>query len=130
VKIEWSPIVDIETALKSAMEIDGAIGAAIVDVDSGMALGSIGGGRHLDLEVAGAGNTEVVRAQLRAMAMLEMQDEIEDLLITLGRQYHLIRLLRTSQTGTLFAYLALDRGRANLAMARHQLRQIERVLAF
>jgi hypothetical protein len=120
--------VDVETALKSAMEIDGAVGAAIVDAESGMMLGSIGGGRHLNLEIASAGNTEVVRAQLRLMAMLEIQDGIEDLLITLGRQYHLIRLLDTKGAGTLFAYLALDRGRANLAMARHQLRQIERIL--
>jgi hypothetical protein len=120
--------VDIETALKSAMEIVGAVGAAIVDAESGMMLGSIGGGRDLDLEVASAGNTEVVRAQLRVMAMLDMQDGLEDLLITLGRQYHLIRVLDTGDAGTLFAYLALDRGRANLALARHQLRQIERVL--
>jgi hypothetical protein len=122
--------VDIETALKPAMEIDGAIGAAVVDAESGMMLGGIGGGRHLDLEVASAGSTEVVRAQLRVMAMLEMQDGIEDLLITLGRQYHLTRLLATDGAGTLFVYLALDRGRANLAMARHQLRLIERVLTF
>ncbi|WP_214406491.1 hypothetical protein [Pseudonocardia lacus] len=120
---------DIETALKSTMEIDGAVGAAIVDAESGMMLGSMGGGRHLDLEVAAAGNTEVVRAKLRAMAMLDIQDDIEDVLITLGRQYHVIRLLDTKGAGTLFVYLALDRARANLAMARHQLRQIERVLS-
>jgi hypothetical protein len=122
------PCVDIETALKSAMEIDGAVGAAVVDCESGMVLGALGGGRHLDLEVASAGNTEVVRAQMRVMASLEIQDRIEDLLITLGRQYHLIRLLDTGRIGVLFLYLALDRGRANLALARHQLRQVERLL--
>lgn len=119
---------DIETALTSAMEIDGAVGAAIVDAESGMMLGSMGGDRDLDLEVASAGNTGVVRAQLRLMAMLEMQDGIEDLLITLGRQYHLIRVLDTAGAGTLFAYLALDRARANLEPACDQLRQIERAL--
>ncbi|GAA1834522.1 hypothetical protein GCM10009836_10990 [Pseudonocardia ailaonensis] len=116
---------DIETALKSAMEIDGAIGAALVDYDSGMALGTMGGGRHLDLEVAAAGNTEVVRAKMRTMASLDLGDEIEDVLITLGRQYHLIRLLNSAHGSSLFLYLALDRGRANLAMARHELRRVE-----
>jgi hypothetical protein len=119
---------DIDTALKSAMEIDGAIGVALVDYDSGMALGSLGGGRHLDLDLAAAGNTEVVRAKMRTMASLALGDEIEDILITLGKQYHLIRLIPSERSGSLFLYLALDRHRANLAMARHELRRVERDL--
>jgi hypothetical protein len=118
----------IEPALKSAMDIDGALGAAIVDYESGMALGSLGGSRELDLEVAAAGNTEVIRAKVRVMAALGLSDEIEDILLTLTRQYHLIRLLGTDRSSSLFLYLALDRGRANLAMARHQLRQIDKAL--
>jgi hypothetical protein len=116
---------DIETSLKQAMEIEGALGVALVDYESGMALGSLGGGRYLNLEVAAAGNTEVIRAKMRTMASLELNDEIEDILITLGRQYHLIRLMSTNRSASLFLYLALDRQKANLAMARHQLRQIE-----
>jgi hypothetical protein len=53
-------LVDAETALKEAMTIDGALGAALVDWGSGMSLGSLGGGKYLDLEVAAAGNTEVI----------------------------------------------------------------------
>jgi hypothetical protein len=120
---------DIETALKDAMEIDGALGVALVDYESGMALGSLGGGRYLDLDVAAAGNTEVVRAKMRTLASLNMADEIEDILITLGRQYHLIRLLSGGSSQTLFLYLALDRAKANLALARHHLKRIEAGLA-
>lgn len=116
---------DIETALKGAMEIDGALGAALVDYESGMALGILGGGRHLDLEVAAAGNTEVIRAKMRTMASLDLGDEIEDILITLGKQYHLIRMLPTTRSASLFLYIALDRSRANLAMARFELKRIE-----
>lgn len=120
---------DIEPALKTAMDIDGALGAALVDYDSGMALGTLGGGRDLDLDVAAAGNTEVVRAQLRTIASLGLDEEVEDVLITLGRQYHLIRPVPAGRSSSrLFLYLALDRTRSNLAMARHQLRQIEKVL--
>ncbi|MFF8832639.1 hypothetical protein [Streptomyces sp. NPDC015131] len=115
-----------ETALKEATTvIDGAVGAALVDYTSGMALGTIGGGKDLDLTVAAAGNTDVVRAKLRTMEMLGLKEDIEDILITLGSQYHLIRLLRGRGTDGLFLYLALDKSRANLAMARHQLRKIE-----
>jgi hypothetical protein len=119
--------VNIETALKEAMAIEGALGVALVDYESGMSLGTLGGGQGLDLEVAAAGNTEVMRAKIRTLATLSMDDSIEDILITLGRQYHLIRPL-TSSRGSLFLYLALDRSRANLALARHGLKRIESTL--
>ncbi|MFE2494590.1 hypothetical protein ACFXKS_32715 [Streptomyces scopuliridis] len=115
-----------EAALKQATTvIDGALGAALVDYSSGMALGTVGGGKDLDLTVAAAGNTDVVRAKVRTMELLGLQDEIEDILITLGSQYHLIRLLKGRGNNGLFLYLALDKSRANLAMARHQLMRIE-----
>ncbi|MEV6397582.1 hypothetical protein AB0M39_22900 [Streptomyces sp. NPDC051907] len=115
-----------ESTLKEALTIiDGAVGAALVDYTSGMALGTVGGGKELDLTVAAAGNTDVVRAKVRTMEQLGLKDGIEDILITLSTQYHLIRLLKGRGTSGLFLYLALDKGRANLAMARHQLRQIE-----
>ncbi|MDX2563738.1 hypothetical protein PV371_29385 [Streptomyces sp. TX20-6-3] len=114
-----------ETSLKEAASIEGAIGAALVDYTSGMALGTIGGGKDLDLNMAAAGNTDVVRAKVRTMEMLGLGDEIEDILITLGRQYHLIRLLKGQGKNGLFLYLALDKDRANLAMARHQLKKVE-----
>ena len=122
-------MVNTETALKDAMSaIEGAIGAALVDYTSGMALGTIGGSKQLDLTVAAAGNTDVVRAKVRTMEMLGLKDEIEDILITLGGQYHLIRLMKGRGSSGLFLYLALDRTRANLAMARHQLARIEATL--
>lgn len=122
---------NIDTALKEAMAIPGALGAALVDYESGMSLGTVGGGDWLDLEVAAAGNTEVVRSKLRVISALKLNDSIEDILITLSRQYHLIRLLTSAKRGgsTLFLYLVLDRERANLALARHNLRAIEADLA-
>jgi hypothetical protein len=48
------------------------------------------------------------------------------MLITLGKQYHLIRPLRARPT--LFFYVALDRQRANLAMARIALADVEKDL--
>ena len=117
---------NIEAALKEAMNIDGALGACLVDWESGMSLGAAGGGTYLDLDVAAAGNTEVIRAKMRTMESLRLDDSIEDILITLSKQYHLIRLLKSSRSDQgLFLYLVLDRGKANLALARHSLKRIE-----
>jgi hypothetical protein len=117
---------NIEAALKEAMNIDGALGASLVDWESGMSLGAVGGGKYLDLDVAAAGNTEVIRAKMRTMEALRLDDSIEDILITLAKQYHLIRLLKSSRSEQgLFLYLVLDRARANLALARHSLKRIE-----
>jgi CheY-like chemotaxis protein len=90
-----------------------------------MMLGSLGGG-PINLEVAAAGNTEVVRSKTRVMSQLKLNDSIEDILITLGRQYHLIRPV-ASKDG-LFIYLVLDRVKANLAMGRHRLAETETAL--
>ena len=117
---------NIETALKEAMSIEGATGAALVDWESGMALGTIGGGKYLDLDLAAAGNTEVIRAKMRTVETLRLDDTVEDILITLTKQYHLIRLLSNANgQQKLFLYLVLDRNKANLALARHHLKRIE-----
>ncbi|MFQ6227094.1 hypothetical protein [Nocardia sp. NPDC002869] len=119
---------DMDLALEDMMSIDGALGAAVVDYNSGMALGTLGSSKALDLNVAAAGNTEVVRAKLRTIEQLGLQEDIEDILISLSSQYHLIRPMTGRKSRGLFLYLALDRGRANLALARHRLRGIEEEL--
>lgn len=117
---------NIKEALAKIMQMDGAIGTCIVDSNSGMMLGSEGGTGSVNLEVAAAGNTEVVRAKRKTMKALNLKDSIEDILITLHGQYHLIRPL--SSNDALFIYLVLDKTKANLAMARHSLRNIEKDL--
>jgi hypothetical protein len=120
---------NVADSLKAAMQIDGALGVALVDFNSGMTLGTDGGGPNLDLEVAAAGNTEVIRAEAKTMSRLGLEDKIEDVLITLGTQIHLIRLMSSASGEGLFLYLALDRSRANMAMARRELQNIERGLS-
>ncbi|MEU3248022.1 MULTISPECIES: hypothetical protein [unclassified Streptomyces] len=116
----------VDISLKETMtSIEGALGAALVDYTSGMALGTLGGGKDLDLAIAAAGNTDVIRAKTRTMEHLGIKSDIEDMLITLSHQYHLIRPLKGKDGNGLFLYLVLDKGKSNLAMARHQLKRIE-----
>ncbi len=104
-------------------EIDGFVGACLVDSESGLMLASEEGTGALDLEAAGAANMEVVRAKNAAMKALGLKDKIEDILISLGGQYHLIRPLASNKD--IFMYVALDRKRANLGMARLAVKKVE-----
>ncbi|MES5820736.1 hypothetical protein [Streptomyces sp. RG80] len=116
----------VEVSLKEMMAgIEGSMAAAVVDYTSGMALGTLGGDKDLDVTVAAAGNTDVIRAKLRTMEQLGLKARIEDILITLERQYHLIRPVAGRNGNGLFLYLVLDKARSNLAMARHQLKRVE-----
>ena len=107
------------------LNIDGAIAAAVVDFASGMLLAG-GGSPAVDLEIAAAGNTEVMRAKMKTMKMLNLQDIIDDILISLGTQYHLIRPL--SKHEGLFLYIVLDKSKSNLALARRGLIETDRRL--
>lgn len=116
----------IQQTLDELLSLDGAMCAAIVDSTSGMMLGSAGSG--LDLEVAAAGNTEVVRAKSKVMRALGLNDVIEDILITLGKQYHIIR--PSARKEGVFIYYVLDKNRANLAMARRKTADVDKDLSF
>ncbi|MEX0317617.1 MAG: roadblock/LC7 domain-containing protein [Ruegeria sp.] len=112
----------MSTDISKLSEIKGLIGACLVDSETGLMLASEGGGK-LDLEAAGAANVEVVRAKLAAIETLGLNDSIEDILITLGKQYHLIRPL--DKNPTVFIYAALDKKTANLGLARIQVKAVE-----
>jgi CheY-like chemotaxis protein len=117
----------IKQSFTKIMSLDGFIGVSLVDSESGMSLGAEGGG-SMNLDIAAAANSEVVRAKRKAIAALGLDDKIEDILISLGKQYHLIRPMR--ERPGFFFYLALDRARGNLALARAVLAEAERTVEF
>jgi len=113
---------NLRASLDEILDIDGAIGAAIVDYDSGVTLGGKGGDT-IDMELAGAANTHVTLLLQELLHEHDLDEPIEDVLVTLGEQYHLTRF--SEKHDTIFTYVILDRATATLALARRQLVQIE-----
>ena len=118
---------NISKTLEETMKIDGAIGTALADWDSGLCLGALGGGERINIEVAAAGNCQVVKAKMATMSELGIKGGINDILITLDDQIHLIRPLKRGDN--LFIYLAIDKVKGNLGMARHRLQKLEAELS-
>jgi predicted regulator of Ras-like GTPase activity (Roadblock/LC7/MglB family) len=115
---------NITETLDTLLKVDGALCAALVDSSSGMVLGTAGSG--LDLDAAAAGNTEVVRAKLKTIKSLGLDEQIEDILITLTSQYHIIRPL--AATPEVFIYLVLETAKSNLALARLKVKEADAAL--
>lgn len=122
---ELNKMANLQDTLNGIMNIAGAKAAALVDWESGLTLGTVGSG--FDIDLAAAGNTNVVRSKLEVMKSLKIKGGIEDILITLTDQYHMIRLMDSNPN--LFIYVALDRSSSNLGMARHQLSALEKELS-
>ena len=98
-----------------ANDIPGFIAASLVDLESGMTLGARTSRNDFDLTAASAYNSEMVKQKLKIMKSLNLRTHFEDMLITLGDQIHLIKLVTPSS----FVYLAADRANSNLAIVRN-----------
>ncbi|TPX05303.1 hypothetical protein FJ656_07240 [Schumannella luteola] len=107
-----------DAAVAALLAIEGAMCAAVVDSDSGMVLSQCGSG--MDVDLAAACHTEVVRAMRRTLTWLDLDDGIEDVLVTLTSQYHILRPVAAYPN--VFILLVLDRARSDLGMARIKLR--------
>jgi hypothetical protein len=104
----------LDTIGKIEAELSGFIAASVVDLDSGMTLAARSKRPDFDLALASAYNSEMVKAKFKTMKVLNLTTTLEDMLLTLGDQIHLIKIL----TPGTFLYLATDRAATNLALAR------------
>lgn len=115
---------NVTESLQRLIELPGARAAALVDSSTGMVLGHAG--KDDDLEITAAANTEVVRAQLNSIGAMRSGDVIDDILITLGAQYDIVRPLAAHPS--VFLYLAMDKNKSSLAMARFKVEECEKQL--
>lgn len=103
---------------------EGFLSAALIDMDKNACLAAVDTGHASQLEALVSGHVDLVQAKRRTIEKLNLEDDLEDIVISLGREYHLVRLVRRQPR--LFFFLTLDRARANLAMARYLLSDVEK----
>ncbi|MFV8331625.1 hypothetical protein [Flavobacterium sp. GSP14] len=100
--------------------VSGFIAVAVTEVKTGMSYKSLSVVSSFDPELASAYNLEVVKAKITAIKALGLSETIEDIMITLSNQIHIISL---SENGEYFIYLAVDSSKANLGMTRAMLKK-------
>ena len=115
----------LDAAMADILSLNGSIAAAVVDWKTGMVLCS-DTKQKFDIELASAGNAEVVKAKMATMKSLGLDGTIEDILITLSNQLHIIRTI--SSNPNLFLYLAISSDGASLAMAKMKMQSVEQGL--
>jgi hypothetical protein len=89
---------------------------AVVDSETGMILGKAGSGVEIDLAAAGA--SVILRARLASIKALGGVETIDDVLISLTSQVQIIHPLPSNPS--IFTYLIGDKSKSSLAMARYK----------
>ena len=122
---EWArghnTVMALADALHALLRLPGATYSCVVERDSGRVLAEVGNGE------AGSGDSEGVvpysvprwGTAVAAMFGTTSGDELDDVMITGRRSYHLVRPL--GPDASVLVYLRLDRSRSNLAAARREL---------
>ena len=105
----------LEVINRIETDVGGMIAAAAVDLESGMTLAAKSNRPEFDLSVASAYNSELVKQKMKIMQALNLKATLEDMLLTLSDQLHLIKIL---PGGAGFLYLAAEKGGTNLAILR------------
>ncbi|MCQ8188669.1 hypothetical protein [Streptomyces rugosispiralis] len=116
---------DIQESLRDVMECEGVLAASLVDYLSRITLGAVQTPQGPDLEKVAYGDTDVLRAKLATLELLGYSPErLEDIVVTLDTEYHLIRPISRRASQGVFLYLVADRARVDLDVARATMRDV------
>jgi hypothetical protein len=104
----------VEALDKIASDMSGFVAASVVDMESGLTLGTKTQRSDFDLSIASAYNSELVKQKIKIMRALNLKSNLEDMLLTLTDQLHMIKMISPN----VFLYLAAERDSTNLAIMR------------
>jgi hypothetical protein len=111
-----------DATLVPLTSIDGCVLACLIDQATGMVLASASGQSSPNLPTAAAAAADIGNVLAVLSSKLAAHEEPEDVIVTLSRHFHLIRIIRHDSGQRILLLAVFDRRRANLAMARHEIR--------
>jgi hypothetical protein len=111
-----------DALLAPVTAIDGFRLASLIDASTGMVLASAQDRQDISLTKAAAGAADIAGVLGMLTGELAAGDELEDVMVTFDKHFHLIRMVRPANLQTVILLVVLDRARANLAMARRAIR--------
>jgi hypothetical protein len=131
----------VRAALSRLTSIGGLVVACLIEPDSAYVVDAVVGdvrftetadvpAAELVARTVAAGASDVAQVISLMTASLGDPDELEDVIITLGRHHHLITPLPAAGANGLLIVVILDRARTNLALARQQLRALGPLLEY
>ena len=122
--------IEVGDSLVDLLGVSGALVAGIGNWKTGKCLAFKGLNKesfpNYKIETAITYNSEVIKAKMRAAQALQFEEAIDDIMISLPNQWHIIKLLSKDE---LFLYLALDRSEASISSAGLKLMQAKRNLS-
>ena len=107
--------------------LDGLIFVALVDGSTGLVKASPARGPDIDRAALAASEIwKTHRRTLRQLGHSRPGEPLEEILVTAGSRYHILRTLRAHPD--LFILAVLDKLRSNLAMTRYRIMEAQQVL--
>ncbi|MDZ7854631.1 hypothetical protein [Sphaerotilus sp.] len=107
--------------------LDGLIFVALVDGNTGLVKASPARGPDIDRAALAASEIwKTHRRTLRQLGHSRPGEPLEEILVTAGSRYHILRTLRAHPD--LFILAVLDKLRSNLAMTRYRIMEAQQVL--
>jgi len=114
-------------ALGDMLSVDGLLGCAVIDGTTGLVLArECREDPPADLDLAAAASAQVLRAHRLAARSMGLPDQIDEVMVSSGPRQSVMRTL--SRHPDLFLLAMLDKFRANLALARYKLMEVEKSL--
>ena len=114
-------------ALAEMVSIEGLLGCAVVDSTTGLVLArEAREDQTTDLDLSAASSAQVLRAHRMAARNMGLPDQIDEIMVSAGQRQQVLRTV--TRHPDLFIMALLDKQRANLALARYKLIEVEKRL--
>lgn len=116
------PLSAVDVSLTPVTKIDGFVLGCLVDLATGMVLASESGQGDISTPMVAAGAADIANVLAVMSARVAASEELEDVIVTFSNHLHLVRLIGREWSQRVILLVILDRRRANLAIARREIR--------